>query len=56
VINVTPGVFAFQITNAGLAAELGITGANYFKDNGLNGVESGVSYLFGRNTAFSMIK
>jgi lipid-binding SYLF domain-containing protein len=35
-INVAPGVFVFQLTEAGLAAELGITGAKYFKDNELN--------------------
>jgi lipid-binding SYLF domain-containing protein len=35
-INVAPGVWVFQITEAGLAAELGITGAKYFKDNDLN--------------------
>ena len=35
-INVVPGVWVFQITEAGLAAELGITGAKYFKDNQLN--------------------
>jgi lipid-binding SYLF domain-containing protein len=35
-INVAPGVWVFQITEAGLAAELGITGAKYFKDNELN--------------------
>jgi lipid-binding SYLF domain-containing protein len=35
-INVAPGVFLFQITETGLAAELGITGAKYFKDNELN--------------------
>jgi hypothetical protein len=26
----------FQLTEAGLAAELGVTGAKYFKDNELN--------------------
>ena len=35
-INVAPGVWVFQITEAGLAAELGITGAKYFKDDKLN--------------------
>jgi lipid-binding SYLF domain-containing protein len=35
-INVAPGVWVFQITEAGLAAELGITGAKYFKDEELN--------------------
>ena len=35
-INIAPGVFLFQITEAGLAAELGVTGAKYFKDNELN--------------------
>jgi len=35
-ISVAPGVFLFQLTEAGLAAELGITGAKYFKDNDLN--------------------
>jgi lipid-binding SYLF domain-containing protein len=35
-ISVAPGVWVFQITEAGLAAEVGITGAKYFKDNDLN--------------------
>jgi lipid-binding SYLF domain-containing protein len=35
-INIANGVWVFQITEAGLAAELGITGAKYFKDNELN--------------------
>jgi lipid-binding SYLF domain-containing protein len=35
-INIANGVWVFQITEAGLAAELGITGAKYFKDNALN--------------------
>jgi lipid-binding SYLF domain-containing protein len=35
-INIAPGVWVFQITEAGLAAELGITGAKYFKDKELN--------------------
>lgn len=35
-ISVAPGVWVYQITEAGLAAELGITGAKYFKDNDLN--------------------
>jgi lipid-binding SYLF domain-containing protein len=35
-ISVAPGVWIYQITEAGLAAELGITGAKYFKDNDLN--------------------
>jgi lipid-binding SYLF domain-containing protein len=35
-ISVAPGVWVYQITEAGLAAELGITGAKYFKDNELN--------------------
>jgi lipid-binding SYLF domain-containing protein len=35
-INIGNGVWVFQITEAGLAAELGITGAKYFKDSELN--------------------
>ena len=35
-INVVPGVWVYQITEAGLAAEIGITGAKYFKDDKLN--------------------
>lgn len=35
-ISVAPGVWVYQITEAGLAAELGITGAKYFKDDELN--------------------
>jgi hypothetical protein len=35
-INVAPGVFVFRITEAGLAADLGITGAKCFKGNKLN--------------------
>jgi lipid-binding SYLF domain-containing protein len=35
-ISVAPGVWVHQITEAGLAAELGITGAKYFKDDALN--------------------
>jgi hypothetical protein len=35
-ISVAPGVWVYQITEAGLAAELGITGAKYFKDSELN--------------------
>jgi lipid-binding SYLF domain-containing protein len=35
-ISVAPGVWVYQITEAGLAAELGITGAKYFKDDQLN--------------------
>jgi len=35
-ISVAPRVFLFQITETGLAAELGVTGAKYFKDNELN--------------------
>jgi lipid-binding SYLF domain-containing protein len=34
-INVAPGVWVFQITEAGLAAEVGITEAKYFKDDKL---------------------
>ena len=32
----SPEFFLFQITETGLAAELGVTGAKYFKDNELN--------------------
>ena len=35
-IPIATGVWVYQITEAGLAAELGITGAKYFKDNELN--------------------
>ena len=35
-ISVAPRFFLFQITETGLAAELGVTGAKYFKDNELN--------------------
>jgi lipid-binding SYLF domain-containing protein len=35
-ISVAPGVWVYQITEAGLAAELGVTGAKYFKDDELN--------------------
>ena len=35
-ISVAPGVWVYQITEAGLAAELGITGAKNFKDSELN--------------------
>jgi lipid-binding SYLF domain-containing protein len=35
-IPIATGVWVFQITEAGLAAELGITGAKYFKDSELN--------------------
>lgn len=34
--SVSPGVFVYQITEKGLAAELGIAGTKYYKDKSLN--------------------
>jgi lipid-binding SYLF domain-containing protein len=35
-ISVAPGVYLYQLTNSGLAAELTITGTKYLKDDDLN--------------------
>jgi len=35
-ITVAPGVYLYQLTDSGLAAELTITGTKYLKDNDLN--------------------
>ena len=35
-ISVSPGVWVYQITDKGLAAELGISGTKYYKDTSLN--------------------
>jgi hypothetical protein len=35
-VSVAPGVYLYQFTSTGLAAELTIIGTKYFKDNQLN--------------------
>jgi lipid-binding SYLF domain-containing protein len=35
-VSVAPGVYLYQLTSTGLAAELTVTGTKYFKDNELN--------------------
>jgi lipid-binding SYLF domain-containing protein len=35
-VSVAPGVYVYQLTSTGLAAELTVTGTKYFKDNELN--------------------
>ncbi|MCG6881793.1 MAG: hypothetical protein LJE96_21930 [Deltaproteobacteria bacterium] len=35
-ISVAPGMYLYQLTNSGLAAELTVTGTKYLKDNDLN--------------------
>jgi len=35
-ISVAPGVYLYQLTDSGLAAELTVTGTKYLKDNDLN--------------------
>jgi len=35
-VSVMPGVFVYQITDTGLAAQITVTGTKYFKDDSLN--------------------
>jgi lipid-binding SYLF domain-containing protein len=35
-VSVAPGVYLYQLTKTGLAAQLTVTGTKYFKDNDLN--------------------